>query len=65
MKTINRRNRRNRSRKSRKNGGKSRKWRTAIEVAQNTLTKTGSLAKARESLRSQALSNARKLFGSV
>jgi len=59
------RNRRNRFRKSRKNGGKSRKWRTAIEAAQNTLTKTGSLAKARKSLRSQALSNARKLFGSV
>ena len=42
-----------------------RKWTTAIEAAQSTLTKTGSLSKARKSLRNQALFNARKIFGSV
>ncbi len=41
------------------------KWTTAIEAAQSTLTKTGSLSKARKSLRNQALFNARKIFGSV
>jgi hypothetical protein len=48
-------------------GGKknSKKWTSAIEAAQKTLTKTGSLEKARSSLRKQALTNARKLFGSV
>ena len=50
-----------RTRKQR--GGK--KWKTAIDAAQATLKKTGSLKKARASLRSQALSNARKLFGSI
>ncbi len=44
---------------------KTRRWRTAIEAAQSTLTKTGSLNKARKSLRIQALANARKIFGSV
>jgi hypothetical protein len=41
------------------------KWQTAIEAAQTTLTKTGSLNKARITLRKQALSNARRLFGAV
>jgi hypothetical protein len=41
------------------------KWTTAIDAAQSTLSKTGSLAAARKSLRKQALTNARKLFGSV
>jgi hypothetical protein len=41
------------------------KWVTAIEAAQNTLIKTGSLTSARNSLRKQALLNARKLFGAV
>jgi hypothetical protein len=41
------------------------KWTSAIESAQKTLSKTGSLEKARLSLRKQALSNARKLFGAV
>ena len=54
---------------SRKNsGGKKKsgkKWTTAIEAAQKTLTKTGNLEAAKKSLRQQALSNARKLFGSV
>jgi hypothetical protein len=47
----------------RRYGGK--KWTTAIEAAQHTLSKTGSIDKARSSLRKQALINARKLFGSV
>jgi len=50
-----------RTRKQR--GGK--KWKTAIDAAQDTLKKTGSLKKAKASLRSQALLNARKLFGSI
>ena len=41
------------------------KWITAIEAAQKTLTKTGDIEAARKSLRKQALSNARRLFGSV
>ena len=51
---------------TRKHGGKKgKKWTTAIDAAQKTLKKTGSLKKAKASLRSQALSNARKLFGTV
>ena len=52
---------------TRKHGGKNKgkKWTTAIDAAQNTLKKTGSLNKAKASLRTQALSNARKLFGTV
>jgi len=62
---------RNRTTKKRHNnrtqkyGGKKKKWMTAIDAAQATLTKTGSLKKARASLRAQALINARKLFGTV
>ncbi len=41
------------------------KWTTAIEAAQKTLSKTGSIEEARKSLRKQALTNARKLFGSI
>ena len=55
--------------KSRKVGGKSsksgKKWTTAIEAAQKTLKKTGSLDAAKQSLKTQALTNARKLFGSL
>ena len=40
-------------------------WTTAIDAAQTALTKTGSLDKARQALKTQALVNARKLFGSV
>ncbi len=59
-----------RSKYSRKRyGGKSKKsgkkWVTAIEAAQSTLKKTGSIESARKSLRKQALTNARKLFGSI
>lgn len=40
-------------------------WVTAIDAAQKTLEKTGSVKAARESLRKQALYNARRLFGSI
>lgn len=43
----------------------NRKWETAIDAAQTTLNKTGSLNKARITLRKQALYNARRLFGAV
>ena len=46
-----------------KKGGK--KWQTAIQAARATLTKTGSLNKAKIALNKQALFNARKLFGSI
>lgn len=47
-------------------GGKTgKKWTTAIEAAQKTLHKTGSLTAAKKTLRKQALTNARKLFGSI
>ncbi len=63
-----------RYRKSRVNRNKSmkmrskktgKKWTTAIEAAHETLSRTGSINAARESLRRQALANARKLFGSI
>ena len=61
-----RRNKKRHNRRTRKHGGKKgKKWMTAIDAAQSTLKKTGSLKKAKASLRTQALSNARKLFGSV
>ena len=62
------RNKTIRNKTIRMNGGKSKtgkKWVTAIDAASSTLEKTGSLSAARESLRKQALFNARKLFGSV
>jgi hypothetical protein len=46
-------------------GGTGKKWTTAIQAATKTLNETGSLNSARKSLRKQALTNARKLFGSV
>ena len=46
-----------------KRGGK--KWVTAIQAGEKTLKKTGSLDKAKKELRSHALLNARKLFGSI
>jgi hypothetical protein len=56
--------------KSKRGGSKTMKnkkqrWTTAIDAAQTTLKKTGSLDKAKQVLKSQALVNARKLFGSV
>jgi len=41
------------------------KWITAISAAENELKRTGSVQKARLTLRKQALTNARKLFGSI
>jgi len=50
----------------RRGGNKSgKKWTTAIEAAEGTLKKTGSISAARKTLRKQALNNARKLFGSL
>jgi hypothetical protein len=47
-------------------GGKEgKKWTTAIDAASSTLKKTGSIKAARKTLKKQALSNARKLFGSI
>jgi hypothetical protein len=64
MRTKRYRLKRNRTRKMR--GGKAgKKWTTAIAAAQKTLSKTGSIQAARKTLRKQALTNARKLFGSV
>jgi hypothetical protein len=69
MHTRRHRLRKNRTRKmsgGKKWGGKpGKKWTTAIEVAQKTLSKTGSLIAARKSLKKRALTNARKLFGSI
>lgn len=44
---------------------KGKKWITAIEAATKTLHKTGSINAAKASLKKQALTNARKLFGSI
>lgn len=41
------------------------RWVSAIVAAQRTLTKTGSLDKARKQLQITALANARRMFGSV
>lgn len=69
MRTKRYRSKKNRTRKmsgNKKWGGKTgKKWTTAIEAAQKTLTKTGSLTAAKKTLKKQALTNARKLFGSV
>lgn len=56
---------RTRRRKNRRRNKTGKKWTTAIEAAQKTLNKTGSLQAARKSLKKQALTNARKLFGAV
>lgn len=61
MKT--RRNRRRYGGRRRSKSGK--RWTTALDAAQRTLNKTGSVESARQSLRKQALMNAKKLFGSV
>jgi hypothetical protein len=54
--------RRTRKHYSKKSG---KKWVTAIDAAQKTLLHTGDIEAARKSLRKQALTNARKLFGSL
>lgn len=48
-----------------KSNKKGKKWVTAIDAAQKTLGKTGSIEAARKSFKKQALTNARKLFGSI
>jgi hypothetical protein len=53
------------SRKKSSSSSSGKKWVTAIDAAQNTLNKTGSVQAARKSLQKQALVNAKKLFGSV
>jgi hypothetical protein len=55
----------NRKKFLKKRRGGNKKWVTAVDAAQDTLNKTGSLKKARNALRLQAYQNARKLFGSV
>jgi soluble cytochrome b562 len=66
MKTRRNRGRRRRNTLKKYSGKKSgKKWVTAIDAAQKTLRKTGNIEAARKSLRKQALTNARKLFGSV
>ena len=65
--------RNNRTKSRKMSGGKKsktktktgKKWTTAIAAGDRTLEKTGSLNKAKKQLRSQALMNARKLFGSI
>jgi hypothetical protein len=67
MATRRNRTRKNRTRRIRR-GKRSipgKKWVTAIDAASRTLEKTGSIAAAKQSLKKQALFNARKLFGSV
>jgi len=49
----------------RKHTKTKRKWVTAVDAAQRTLKRTGSLSKARAALKIQAYQNARKLFGSI
>ena len=61
-KRYKRNNKRARTQKRRKTG---KKWVTAVTAADTVLRKTGSYDKARETLRIQALRNARRLFGSV
>jgi len=57
-------NKRNKTKKT--IGGKTgKKWTTAIDAATKTLNTTGSIRAAKTSLKKQALSNARKLFGSI
>ena len=49
-------------------GGKKKsgkKWTTAIDAAHKVLINTGDIEAAKKTLRQQALSNARKLFGSI
>ena len=59
MKTKNNRYKRKRG------GSKTKKWLTALKAGEKTYKKTGSLKEAKKSLKSQALINARKLFGSI
>ena len=62
IKQSKRRNSKKRTQKNRKSG---KRWVTAVDAADAVLRKTGSYEKARETLKTQALRNARRLFGSV
>ena len=53
------------SKSSKNKRSKSKSWMTAVDAAQETLKRTGSLSKARMALRLQASKNARKIFGSI
>jgi hypothetical protein len=57
--------RKNISKKGNTKKQRGKKWVTAIQAGDRTLKKTGSLSKAKKQLRSQALMNARKLFGNI
>ena len=57
--------RRNPKKRTQKNRKSSKKWVTAVGAADVVLKQTGSFEKARATLRTQALRNARRLFGSV
>ena len=61
-KRYTKRTKRGRTQKRRKHG---KNWVTAVGAADTTLKKTGSYEQARKTLRTQALRNARRLFGSV
>lgn len=63
--TLKKRTSRKMTRKLARSKKSGKQWITAIEAAKKTLSKTGDIAKAKISLRKQALTNARKLFGSV
>jgi hypothetical protein len=64
MSTKRQQNKKNTKATTKKSWG-GQKWKTAMDAAKGTLKKTGSLTEAKKSLRKQALSNARKLFGSI
>ena len=53
------------ARKNKKNTYGKKKWITAVGAAEKVFEKTKSYDKARQKLRTQALRNARRLFGSV
>jgi hypothetical protein len=48
-----------------KNYKTGKRWVTSIEAALDTLNKTNSFKAAKNSLKNQALYNARKLFGNI
>ena len=56
---------RNARKSMKKSRNRNHSWTTAIEAAETELKRTGSVTKAHTALRSQALLNARKIFGSV
>ena len=57
------RNRTYKYKTTKKNKKRDPKWVTALAAAHKSLVKTGSVKKAKETLRRQALANAKKLFG--